>query len=489
MSITSKFYINGVDLSMTFYPYTSGTQASTTGFKVSGVDLNTFFAPYTSGETTASTTGFKVSGVDLNTLFSRYIPEPPTNVSATASTYSTATVSFTTSSRATSYTVTSSPGSITATGTSSPITVSGLTENTSYTFTITATNTGGTSSAASASSSITTPSAFTTTFLTTKSVTFSTPTANTNIPGYYIACNSTGQYVTFVADSVIYVSTNYGSSFTSTAVSNYMYAVTMSSSGQYQLAVSTGVPASGIYVSSNYGSTWTLKLTSTTLNAGRWFQSVCMDSTGQYMYCSGGGGAGLASHISSDYGNSFSSAGGIENRVSATINNSTYKVIATSSFTGVRGFQTVTLPSTTETFISNSNVPTTYINVRITSDGGNNVFFTKSSTGYYSSDGGSTFGSAISLPTTFINVWYSSSTGYLWANTSTTIYLSKNNGTTWTTYTTALTNIYGMNISSDGTRMYILTLNSSSSATTTYSGEGLTYYTGGSVYSSDLRLL
>ena len=99
MSISSKFYINGVDLSMTFYPYTSGTQASTTGFKVSGVDLNTFFAPYTSGETTASTTGFKVSGVDLNTLFSRYIPEPPTNVSATASTYSTATVSFTTSSK------------------------------------------------------------------------------------------------------------------------------------------------------------------------------------------------------------------------------------------------------------------------------------------------------------------------------------------------------------------------------------------------------
>ena len=55
----------------------------------------------------------------------------------------------------TSYTVTSSPGSVTATGSTSPITVTGLTNGTSYTFTVTATNAVGTGSASSASSAIT----------------------------------------------------------------------------------------------------------------------------------------------------------------------------------------------------------------------------------------------------------------------------------------------------------------------------------------------
>lgn len=53
------------------------------------------------------------------------------------------------------YTVTSSPGSYTATGSTSPLTVTGLQSNTSYTYTVTATNNYGTSSASSASSSVT----------------------------------------------------------------------------------------------------------------------------------------------------------------------------------------------------------------------------------------------------------------------------------------------------------------------------------------------
>lgn len=56
----------------------------------------------------------------------------------------------------TTYTATSSPGSLTASNASSPISISGLSQSTSYTFSVTATNSYGTSNASSASNSVTT---------------------------------------------------------------------------------------------------------------------------------------------------------------------------------------------------------------------------------------------------------------------------------------------------------------------------------------------
>lgn len=84
------------------------------------------------------------------------IPNAPTIGTATAGSGS-ATVEYTAAilgATATSFTATSNPGSITGTG-SSPITVSGLTDDTSYTFTVTATNANGTSGPSAVSNSVT----------------------------------------------------------------------------------------------------------------------------------------------------------------------------------------------------------------------------------------------------------------------------------------------------------------------------------------------
>jgi uncharacterized protein (TIGR02145 family) len=109
------------------------------------------------GNSVASAASTAVTPVAPNT-----VPDPPTAVVATAGNAS-ASVAFVAptnigGSAITGYTVTSSPGGITATGATSPINVTGLTNGTSYTFSVVATNTIGNSSPSTASSAVT-PSA------------------------------------------------------------------------------------------------------------------------------------------------------------------------------------------------------------------------------------------------------------------------------------------------------------------------------------------
>ena len=119
------------------------------------------------------------------------VPGAPTIGTATATGLTTATVSYTApanngGSTITLYTATSSPGGITgtlATAGSGTINVSGLTTGTSYTFTVTATNSVGTSAASAASNSVT-PVALG--FLATEVF------SGTNNRSRYVAVNSSG---------------------------------------------------------------------------------------------------------------------------------------------------------------------------------------------------------------------------------------------------------------------------------------------------------
>ncbi len=85
------------------------------------------------------------------------------------------------------YTVTSSPDAIVATGSSSPIVVSGITNGTSYTLSITASNTAGTSVAATTGPIDTTYTFTTTSFTTTGATTWTAPAYVTTVEYLVVA--------------------------------------------------------------------------------------------------------------------------------------------------------------------------------------------------------------------------------------------------------------------------------------------------------------
>jgi hypothetical protein len=145
---------------ITGYTVTSnpgGITASGTGSPITVTGLTNGTA-YTFTVTATNAAGTGPPSGPSNPVTPATVPNAPTNVSATAGNGQ-ATVSFKLpsngGSQITRYTATSNPGGITASGAGSPITVTGLTNGTTYTFTVTATNAIGTGNASAPSNRVT----------------------------------------------------------------------------------------------------------------------------------------------------------------------------------------------------------------------------------------------------------------------------------------------------------------------------------------------
>jgi hypothetical protein len=167
---SSRAYNNGA-ASVTFTPAgigptaTSYTVTSSPGgytasgasspLVVTGLQSNT---AYTFTVKANNALGSSIASSASNSITATTVPQAPTigaanQVAGTVSATVAYTANATGGSAITVFTATSSPGSVTGTG-SSPITVSGLTNSTSYTFTVTATNANGTSAASAASNNV-----------------------------------------------------------------------------------------------------------------------------------------------------------------------------------------------------------------------------------------------------------------------------------------------------------------------------------------------
>jgi len=207
---------NGGSL-ITGYTVTSNPDGKTVTGSASPITITglTNGTAYTFIVTATNAGGSSAPSASSNSVTPFTVPGVPTIGTATAGNAQ-ATVNFTPpasngGSSITGYTVTSNPGVKTATGIANPITITGLTNGTSYTFTVIATNAAGSSAPSASSNSVipfTVPGAPTIGTATAgnaqATVNFTPPASNggSSITGYTVTSNPGGKTATGSANPI-----------------------------------------------------------------------------------------------------------------------------------------------------------------------------------------------------------------------------------------------------------------------------------------------
>lgn len=123
-----------------------------------------------------------------------------------------------------------------------------------------------------------------------------------------IACSGRGQYVVYCAIGSIYVSSDYGMTYTLKSFPSFPFTSTcMSISGQYQYVSSNGTTTteSAIFSSNDYGATFLKRGVSSVNNNSRFGEKMLCSSTGQYSILLGNGNAGHPNFVSINFGSSY----------------------------------------------------------------------------------------------------------------------------------------------------------------------------------------
>ena len=149
---------------------------------------------------------------------------------------------------------------------------------------------------------------------------------------YSTAISSDGKIISAITfgstSTVVYVSSNGGTSFTNTTLLNNLALITtngtvlvntctvaMSSTGQYQVCTlfyGTNASSNTLWISNNYGQTWNYKAINISVPVNDYLNTVCISSSGKYICIGRGNYSGNTAYnlfISNNYGVSFTSTG------------------------------------------------------------------------------------------------------------------------------------------------------------------------------------
>lgn len=271
-----------------------------------------------------------------------------------------------------------------------------------------------------------------------------------NSPGtfnYTSAVSATGQYQLVGTSTYLYVSSNFGTTWTQVATVKDWTGVAISGAGNYMYAVDSTASTGNIYRSTDFGLTWAVVSSSPGAGAYLW---VAISASGQYVLTLGPS----YYYLSSNYGATFTQ---VENFSSASFG--FVAVSATGQYMMIR-----TLSSN----VVSNNYGATWTPIFPTSDGyalaisGTGQYQmaqnTATNTMYLSSDYGATFAAVLATPCWSCAIDYTGQYQVI-ARLPTNIYYSVNYGVTWSIATNYPNPTQSRSVSMSANAQYLLAPN------------------------------